>query len=136
MGPHLASVVDFLHALAMVVWVGGIPLLFWHRWPRLSRGYVVFCILFIVTMRVSDWLLGECFLTTLSRALWQWGSPDPSAAPREWFTVRFADFIFGLRPARRSVILASEALLLLCAVGMLVYLWRARRRPRRARRLA
>ena len=37
MAPELASVVDAIHALVMVLWVLGLPLLFWHRWPRLMK---------------------------------------------------------------------------------------------------
>ena len=114
----LASVVDSLHALLMAAWVLGLPLLFWHGRPRLTRAYGVYAIVFIVLSQGSRFLLGECFLTTLSRFLWQHG-PAARSAPDEWFTVRFAELIFHLTPSHRAISIASEALVLVTAVGML-----------------
>src|SRR5207253_2066867 len=37
MFPVLASIIDLLHALLMLAWVAGLPLLFWHRFPRAAR---------------------------------------------------------------------------------------------------
>ncbi|HSQ68329.1 MAG TPA: hypothetical protein VLM85_34205, partial [Polyangiaceae bacterium] len=61
---------DALHALLMLLWVVGMPLLFWHRWPRLSYFYSGFAVLFVIVNVISQWVLGECFLTTLSRFFW------------------------------------------------------------------
>jgi hypothetical protein len=127
MGAHLAAAIDFIHALAMVVWIAGIPLLFWHRWPKLSRVYVVSCVAFLVITRVSHYLLGECFLTTLARSA---ARIDSAAEPsHDWFTVRFAEAVFRMRPTEKSVILASEALLLVCCIGFFVY-WRKTQKVR------
>lgn len=122
----LASAVDVLHALLMVAWVLGLPLLFWHRYPRLTRGYAIYALSFIILSQVSHYALGECFLTTLSRALWLAGSPDPGAVAGEWFTVRLAYAVFRLSPSHRSIVYVSEALILLTAVGMLISMRRLR----------
>ncbi len=125
MGAVLGAAVDFLHALLMAAWILGLPLLFWHRWPRLSRDYAVFAIAFIVVNQISYALLGECFLTTLSRAFWERSSV---AAPvsNEWFTVRLSQAIFRLTPSHRAVKLATEGLILATAVGVLVWIRRLR----------
>lgn len=124
---RLAAFVDFVHALAMVLWIGGIPLLFWHRWPRLSRAYAYYALAFIVISQLSHYLLGECFLTSLSRWLWQSSPAHPEEAPHTWFTVRFAEAVFHLRPTERSIVIAWEVLVVVCGVGFFVHLRRGRR---------
>jgi hypothetical protein len=120
MGPILGASIDFLHALLMAMWILGLPLLFWYRWPRLTRAYAVYAIGFIVANQVSHALLGECFLTTLARACWELrrGPSGPTAAYGEWFTVRMAEAIFRMTPSHRAIKLASEALIFLTAVGV------------------
>lgn len=113
----VAAGVDFVHALLMAAWVAGLPLLFWHRWPRLTRAYSLYAVAFIVVSQGSHWLLGECVFTTIAR----WCARS-AAGPvsDEWFTVRVAQAIFHMAPSHRSVVWASEALILVTAVGMLV----------------
>jgi len=120
MGPILGACVDFVHALLMAAWILGLPLLFWYRWPRLTRGYAFYAIGFIVANQLSHALLGECFLTTLARAFWERGPRPGGSAPiyEEWFTVRMAEAIFRMTPSHRAVKLTSEALILLTAIGV------------------
>ncbi len=126
----IASLLDALHALLMVLWITGIPLLFWHRWPRLSRAYAAYSIAFIVVSQGSQWLLGECFLTTWARYFWLRGSgAPPNELHRDWFTVRCAEAVFHMRPSQRAVSIAWETLVLVSSVGMLV--WLAGRRGQR-----
>lgn len=133
MAPELASVVDALHALVMVLWVLGLPLLFWHRWPRLSVWYGRYAVLFIALNLVSRWLLGECFLTTLSRWVWSLGSVEAHEVPTEWFTVRFAEAVFHMTPSHEAIKRATEALIFVTACGML---WTMRRTRASAKRPA
>jgi hypothetical protein len=118
--------VDFFHALLMATWVLGLPLLFTRRWPRATRAYGVFAISFVAASQLSALVLGECFLTTIARFLWQhpstWGAP--SAPSNEWFTVRSARFIFHLSPSHHAVTRASEVLILITAAGVLLSLRR------------
>ena len=109
--------VDFVHALLMAAWVAGLPLLFWHRWPALSRAYGIYAVVFIVFSQASHLLLGECFFTTLARWCLQASSAPVSD---EWFTVRMAQAIFHMAPSHRSVVWVSETLILVTAVGMMV----------------
>jgi len=114
----LATLVEFLHALLIVAWVVGMPLLFWHRWPRLSRAYAAYAIVFVVANLASAWLIGECFITTLTRYLWVHAASHP-ANTNEWFTVRFADLVFGLSPSHRSIRLVTKMLIFASALGVL-----------------
>jgi hypothetical protein len=125
MSAALGSVVDLLHALLMVAWVAGLPLLFWRRCPWLSRLYAVYAVVFIVLNQSSQLFLGECFLTTLSRYLWQRGGAPPRSAPGEWFTVRVALAVFHATPSHRSIKILSEVLIFITAVGMLMSTRRA-----------
>lgn len=113
----LGAVVDFVHALAMAAWVLGLPLLFVRRWPRLRVGFAIFAVSFVIGTRLSMWLLGECFLTTLARACYE-RAPAGSASG-EWFTVRLAYFVFGMAPSHRSIAVVSEVLVLVTAAGVL-----------------
>ena len=131
----LGAAVDTLHAVSMAIWALGLPLLFWHRWPKLSIAYGVYAIVFVVLTRLSHYALGECFLTTLSRRLSTAGAARDEAG--EWFSIRFARWIFGLTPSHRAIALASEVLVLLTAIGVLVSLTTFAertldRRPRRS----
>ncbi len=120
----LGSATDLLHAILMVAWVVGLPLLFVRRWPRLRRGYAIYAVTFVVLSQGSQALLGECFLTTVAR--WFWEHPAAGAATpgdvEEWFTVRLAHTVFGMSPARRAITLISEALALATAAGVLYHL--------------
>jgi hypothetical protein len=111
----------------MVGWVAGLPLLFWHRFPRATRWYAIYAVVFIVINQGSRFLLGECFLTTIARMLWEHGGAPPRTAPGEWFTVRMAMMVFHLIPSHRSIKLLSELLIFVTAVGMLVSMRRARK---------
>lgn len=120
----LGSSIDFVHALLMVAWIAGLPLLFFRRHPRLTRAYGIYAIAFIVISQISQLLLGECFLTTLARFFWE--HPSAGSMPEanhDWFTVRLAKAVFDMSPTKRSVVIASEALILVTAAGVLVSLW-------------
>ncbi len=116
-----AAALDVLHAIFMVMQVAGLPLLFWHRWPRLTRAYAVYAITFIVLNQLSKYALGECFLTTLARLLWSQAVIDPTDVPSEWFTVRLAQWVFHLTPSHRAVAIAGEVLMFVTALGVLVW---------------
>jgi len=123
MSSALAATVDAVHAALMAVWILGLPLLFWHRWPRLSRAYGIYAVIFVVLTRLSHWFFGECFLTSLARHFWSAASSDANDT-NEWFTVRFAKLVFGLTPSHRLIAVGSEVLVLVTAVGVLVSLHR------------
>jgi hypothetical protein len=129
MWPALGAAIDLVHALLMAAWVIGLPLLFWHRWPRLTRAYGIYAIAFIVVSQVSQAILDECFLTTLARTAWLHDPVSGAPAPvsDEWFTVRLARAIFDLTPSHRSIKLLSEALILVTAVGVLFVVHRRAR---------
>ncbi len=127
MGSALGAAVDFIHALLMAVWVLGLPLLFYSRWPRLSRAYAVYAIVFVVVNQISMMVLGECVLTTLALACWRIpGEPVP--ASEEWFTVRMAKAVFHLTPSQDAIKLVSKTLIFLTALGVVFRGVIARRR--------
>jgi hypothetical protein len=127
----VASFVDFLHAALMALWVLGLPLLFWHRFPRLTLGYAAYAIAFVVLNQLSMLLLNECFLTTLARVFWSATPHGGGTSVDEWFTVRFAREVFSLTPSHVTIKRLSEAFILVTAVGM-VFTMR-HHRQRRAR---
>ena len=120
MGETIGAFIDLMHALFMVAWVLGLPLLFWHRFPWATRGYALYAIGFVVVNQLSHALLGECFLTALARYAWEHAPGSGGSAPvsDEWFTVRFAEAIFHLTPSHRGIKLVSEALIFLTAIGV------------------
>jgi hypothetical protein len=120
----LAVGTDFIHALLITLWIAGLPLLVWHRWPRAARIYAVYAVGFVALSQLSQRLLGECFLTAIALHFWE---QVPSSAPvsREWFTVRIAQAVFHLAPSHRSIVHVSEALIVTTAVGVLWSLHRA-----------
>lgn len=127
----LATLIDLFHALSMAAWAAGLPLLVWRRHARLSRAYAIYALTFVVASQLSQWLLGECFLTTLARFAWE--SQPAGTAPQdvdEWFTVRFTRMVFGAAPSHRAVTIASEVAI---AVTAALSLWSLHRhRPQRA----
>lgn len=120
-----AVATDFVHAMLMAAWIGGLPLLFWHRWPGATRIYAVYAVGFVVVSQLSQWLLGECFLTNIALSFWR---QVPSSAPvsTEWFTVRVAQAIFHLAPSHRAIVWASEPIIVATAAGTLWSLHRLR----------
>jgi hypothetical protein len=113
--------VDLFHALLMAAWLLGLPLLFWHRWPRTTRLYAIYAVLFVVVNALSNALIGECFITTLSRACWGRASGGTPVS-HEWFTVRLAEAIFRLSPSHAAVKVVSKVLVLVTAIGALTSL--------------
>jgi hypothetical protein len=109
-----AHAVDLIHAAAMVLWGAGLPLLFWHHFRRLSQWYSAYAIVFVLISVVSHQLLGECFLTTLSRELWLSGGGYRDGTP---FTAQLANFVAGIRPTDRAVVLAWEIAIVFTSLG-------------------
>jgi hypothetical protein len=124
----LAIATDLIHASLMVAWVVGMPLLVWHRWPRLARWYAVYAIAFVVITQLSRWILGECFLTNIALSFWE---RVPASAPpsHEWFTVRLAQAVFHMAPSHRSIAILSEILIAATALAALRSLRALRSRP-------
>lgn len=135
MGPFFGATTDLIHALLMVAWVAGMPLLFLPRWPRLSRYYAFYSIIFIVVNLLSQSLLGECCFTTLARFCWHYGAGGHPLSPLydEWFTVRLADSIFRMTPSHRLVKIATEGLIFVTAVGIAFRLREPKRLQQRER---
>lgn len=112
----LAMLVDLTHAAAMLTWGLGLPLLFWHRFERLSHLYTWFAVLFVVSTVASRLTLGECFLTTIARELWHASGGFRERVP---FTVVFVNTVAGIRPTDRSVIVLWELAVLVTSLGSL-----------------
>lgn len=124
----LGSAVDLIHALAMTLWLVGLPLLFMRRWPRARVAYAGYALGFIVLSQTSMVVLNECFLTTLAR--WCWDQGPAHRVSHEWFTVRISRFVFGMAPSHRVISRATEALVFVTAAGALVSVLRSRRQHR------
>jgi hypothetical protein len=121
----LAASVDLTHALSMLLWGLGLPLLVWHRFPRLSRAYMWFSAIFVVISVISHRALGECVLTRIARELWHAGGGYREGVP---FMALLANRIAGFRPSNRQVVLLWEAAILVTSIGGL---WCWRRTARR-----
>jgi hypothetical protein len=119
----LSASVDVVHALAMLVWGIGLPLLFWQRWPALSRGYMVYALAFIATSVASQLLLDECFLTSLARHLAERGTNE-ILRQKTSFTVRFVESVAAVRPTERLAVRLWELAIFATCMAMLVRLWR------------
>lgn len=105
----------------MVAYFVGLPLLFVHRWPRLSRAYAVYAVTFVVLSQGSQLLTGHCFFTSLAGSLWERSGWPVDVG--EWFTVRVANWVFHRAPSERSISRIGDAAVLLTAVGAI---WRLR----------
>ena len=116
----LAASVDFTHALLMLLWGLGLPLLVWHRFPRLSRAYMWFAAAFVLISLVSHGAWGECLLTRIARELWRAGGGYRDGIP---FVAVLANAVAGVRPSNRQVVLVWEIAILLTSVGGL-WCWR------------
>lgn len=125
----LAMAVDVTHALAMLVWGLGLPLLVWHRFERLSHLYTWFAALFVVSSVGSQWVFGECFLTSLARWLWTASGAWRDAEP---FTVVLTNTVAGIRPSTESAVLVWEFAVLVTSLGSL-WSWRKAQRRRSAK---
>jgi hypothetical protein len=119
MWEFLGSSVDVVHALLMAAWVLGLPFLFVRRWPAITRAYGIYAISFIFVSQMSHLVLGECFLTTVARSLWQ-RSAASTIDSGEWFTVRLARWVFDKSPSHRAIVIASEILIFVTAFGELL----------------
>jgi len=125
----LAMAVDLTHAAAMLAWGAGLPLLFWHRFAKLSLAYTWFALTFVVISVASHATLGECLLTTLARELWLASGVVRSHAP---FTAILASTVADLHPSDRSVVLVWEFAVLLTSLGSL-WSWTKARAHRSAK---
>lgn len=125
----LAMAVDVSHALIMVAWGLGLPLLVWHRFERLSHAYTLFAAVFVVSSVGSHWALGECLLTTLARSLWVASGGWRDQVP---FTVVLTNTVAGIRPSTQSAVLVWEAAIFVTSVGGL-WSWRKARLRRSAK---
>lgn len=127
----LGAAVDGLHAVAMVVWGLGFPLLFWHRWVSLTRIYMLYSLVFIVVSVISHLALGQCFLTVIARELYLAGH-HPELRDTTSFIVRIVEFVAGIRPSERWAVWVWEAGLFAGSAATLWSLHRDKERTRRA----
>jgi len=123
----LAIATDLVHVLAMVLWGLGLPLLIWHRFERLSRAYMWFSIAFVAISVVSHQLLGECFLTTLARGLWEASGGFRERVP---FTVLVVNRVAGFHPKDRDVVLLWEIAVLISSAASLWCFYRTHPKAR------
>jgi hypothetical protein len=121
----LAALTDLVHVGFMLAWGLGLPLLFWGRFPKLSRAYMWFTLAFVTVTVGSHLLLGECFLTTLARELWTRGAGFRDRVP---FTVLLSEWIAGFRPNSREVVLLWELAVFVSSAGALWYWHKTGRR--------
>lgn len=112
---YIAVSIQVFHALVMMLWILGLPLLFWHRYPKLTIGYACFALVFIIINQISHYTLGECILTTMER--WCWDHSGHHITTEQWFSVRFAHFIFGFTPSHHGIKVATELLIAISAIG-------------------
>lgn len=113
---YLAVATDVLHALLMLSWIIGLPLLFWHRYPRLSVAYAIYSILFIIVNQVSHYVFGCCVFTII--AGWFYGQAHWQIT-NDWFIVRVTDFVLGLTIPHRGIKIATELMVAISAIGVL-----------------
>lgn len=125
----LAMLVDLTHTATMLVWGLGLPLLFWHRFERLSLLYTWFAVLFVVSTVMSRLVLGECFLTTIARELWLASGGFRERVP---FTVVLTNTVAGFRPSDRGVVVLWELAVLITSLGSL-WSWRKAQARRAAK---
>lgn len=111
---YLGIATDVLHALLMLSWIVGLPLLFWHRFPRLSVAYAAYSLLFIIVNQASRYIWGCCVFTVIAAWFYhQAGSP----VTNEWFIVRAANVVLGLTIPHKGIKIATEVLVAISAIG-------------------
>ena len=115
-----ASLVDTAHAALMVAYFVGIPLLFYHRWPWVSRIYAVYAVAFVIFSQGPKLIWGHCFLTPLASDLWH--RSGTSVVATEWFTVRLSNLVFHSAPSHRIISWIGDAFVLITAVGAVLRL--------------
>ena len=120
----LASAVEFAHALLMLAWGLGLPLVFWHRWPKLSRAYVWFTIAFVGASVLSQLAIGQCVLTALARRLWILAGGYRDDVP---FVVTCVNVVAGIRPSTRAAVFAWQLAIAISALGVAWHFARADR---------
>lgn len=121
---YLAIATNVFHALLMVAWIVGIPLLFWRGLPRLSVAYCIFSILFIIVNQVSHYTLGVCIFTTI--ATWFYNQAGMTVSG-EWFAIRISQMVFGATPSHRGITIITQVLIAIGAVGGIHYFYRGRK---------
>lgn len=124
----LAWSVDLTHALLMLLWGIGLPLLYWNRYPRLSQAYEWFALAFVGGSVASHLAIGECFLTLLSRNLWEAAGGFRDRIP---FVVLLVNAVARVRPSTRTAVLFWQGAVVVSALSVLWY--RARKRARKGR---
>jgi hypothetical protein len=115
---YLAVATDVLHAILMLSWIIGLPLLFWHHFPKLSLAYCIYCIAFIIVNQVSHYTLGCCIFSAI--ADWFYAHAGQTMS-NEWFTVRASQFVFGPAPSHRGIKMATEAAIVVAAIGQIYF---------------
>lgn len=120
---YLAVAVDTIHALAMVIWILGLPLLFWHKYKKLSFAYCIFSIFFIIVNLTSQYFLGHCVLTSIAGFFWERSSSHVDTT--EWFVTRFTRLIFNMTPTHILIKRLTEIIIMISSIGVLLFLFKS-----------
>src|SRR5579859_2116961 len=107
----LASLIEFIHSLLIILLVILIPFLFFSKWRKLQIFSAIYCAIFIVGNRLSQWFLGECWLTRLARyagGVWD----------GQLFIVKFSRGVFNCIPTNKQIIYLEQAMFLIVCLGI------------------
>jgi hypothetical protein len=108
-------VINFIHAILMLIWVCSIPFLFWYKHIIISKISAIYSIVFIIVNRLSYYILGECILTTLARHF-------SNSQDHKWFLVKFSTLIFNFIPNNKQIVFVGELFIFLVALDVLIFI--------------
>lgn len=115
---YLGAGVDVFHALTMLLWVAGFPFLFLKGYPKISKLYFIYTLLFILINQISKYFLGECVLTTIAGYFY---SKSDDSYHNEWFIVRVAYSIFGLVPSHEMIRFCTKVIVVITIIGVIYF---------------
>lgn len=120
----MATIIEFIHALFIVLLVIGTPFLFIKRWKKIRLATALYSIVFIIVNRVSHYTMGECVWTRLARVTGgnSWGD--------ELFLSKISRIVFGCIPSSRQLVYFEQGAIFIVCLGIIVsfiFDWRKKR---------
>lgn len=110
----MATIIEFIHALFIVLLVIGTPFLFIKRWRKIRLAAALYSIIFIIVNRISHYTMGECIWTKLARVVGgnSWGD--------ELFLSKISRVVFGCIPSSRQLVYFEQGAIFIVCLGIVV----------------
>jgi hypothetical protein len=113
--------IELFHILVIVLLFCAVPFLYVHKWRWLTITSTIYSAIFIIGNRLSQLILGQCFITKLAKIAG--GNWDDG----EWFIIKMSRVLYGFVPSKGQISYIEYGMILIVIIGIAFSFWKVKR---------